>query len=178
MTERVRVAETERLTLTRPHADDGPAVFAVHGDPATNLHNPDGPHRSLDESEACLEGWLDDWVRDGVGYCAVALRGQPEAVIGFAGVRVSRLEGEDVLNLYYRFVPSAWGRGFAGEAARAALDFACPLFPDTAVVALIREDNTSSGRLAERLGLQAGGDRDAAGRLIYRLPATARLTRL
>lgn len=177
MTERVLVAEAQRLLLMRPHVDDGPVVFAVHGDPATNLHNPHGPHRSLDESEACLRGWLADWVRDGVGYCAVASRGEPEALIGFAGVRVSRREGEEVLNLSYRFRPSAWGQGFAEEAARAALKFACPLFPDTDVVALIREDNMPSRRRAERLGLQPAGGRDPAGRSVYRLPATTRLTR-
>ncbi|MFD7924019.1 GNAT family N-acetyltransferase [Streptomyces sp. NPDC059740] len=162
----------------RPHAEDSPAVFAVHGDPATNLHNPHGPHRSLDESEACLKDWLADWDRFGIGYCAVAPRDQPEDVIGFAGVRVGRLEDEEVLNLYYRFRPSSWGQGFAGEAARAALKLACPLFVDHPVVALIRESNMSSRRLAERLGFQACDGRDPAGRHIFRIPAAAWLMRL
>ena len=117
----------------------------------------------------CLRDWLAHWARAGIGYCAVARCGEPEVVIGFAGVRISRLDGEDVLNLYYGFGPSAWGQGLAGEAATAALESAWRLFPDTAVVALIRPSNISFGRLAERLGFQDSGNRDAAGRRVQAL---------
>jgi ribosomal-protein-alanine N-acetyltransferase len=161
---RSQVSETDRLILMRPDPSDAPAVFAVHGDPATNLHNPHGPHRSLDESEAFLQTMLADWTRDGIGYCAVARREDPETIIGFSGTRVGHIAGKPMLNLYYRFTPSSWGRGFAEEAARSALDLARSLFPDTPVVARIREDNMPSRRLAERLGFDSShGTRDAEG---------------
>ncbi|MDH6113880.1 ribosomal-protein-alanine N-acetyltransferase [Kitasatospora sp. MAP12-15] len=177
MPTRSQVAETDRLILARPDPSDAPAVFAVHGDPATNLHNPHGPHRSLDESEAFLQTMLADWTRDSIGYCAVTRREDPGTVIGFAGIRVSQIEGKRVLNLYYRFTPSSWGYGFAGEAARTALGLARSLFPDTPVVALIREDNLPSRRLAERLGFESShGSRDAEGRCVHVLSSPGCLT--
>lgn len=172
VTARTIVAETERLLLTRPQDDDVEAVFAVHGDPETNRYNPHGPHRDRAESRAMLDGFLTQWTRDGVGYCAVATREEPGVVIGFAGVCLNTLDDERVFNVYYRFRPTAWGLGYAAEAARAALAEAVPRFPGVPVTALIHPDNLPSRRLAERLGLAPDPDGrvDHEDRLIHRIP--------
>ncbi|MBC3841080.1 GNAT family N-acetyltransferase [Streptacidiphilus sp. 4-A2] len=171
LVERVGVVQTERLLLLRLQDGDAAAVFAVHGDPATNAYNPNGPHRSPAQSEAVLRVWLADWERDGIGYCLVVPRGNPAEVSGFSGLRVIELGGERVLNLYYRFVPSAWGRGLAAEAARAGLELAGRTLPELPVVALIGVDNLPSQRLARRLGFATDGTVDSENRYIYRLPS-------
>ena len=172
MRTRTPVTTTPRLLLTRPHPDDSDWVFAIHGDPATNQHNPHGPHASIQDSTRFLTSMLADWERDAIGYCAVTTRQDPTTVIGFAGTRLSDLAGDRVLNLYYRFTPTTWGQGIAQEAAHAALDLARTRFPTSAVVALIRADNQPSKRLAERLGLHPTHTRDTAGRDIWRLSPT------
>lgn len=170
-TARTVVAVSERLVLTRPQEGDLEAVFAIHGDPETNRYNPHGPQRDRAEGREMLDGFVADWVRDGVGYCAVATREDPGTVIGFAGLYLHTLDGERVFNLYYRFRPSAWGLGFAAEAARAAMAEALPRFPGVPVVALIHADNLPSRRLAERLGLVADPDgrTDEEERVIHRM---------
>ena len=59
---------TARLVLRRLQSKDGPAIFRVHGDPATNLYNPYGPHPDLATSEEmlreCLQHWGHLWLRD------------------------------------------------------------------------------------------------------------------
>jgi RimJ/RimL family protein N-acetyltransferase len=45
-----------------------------------------------------------------------------------------------------------WGRGFATEAARRALEFAFEVLGREHVISLIRPDNVASVRVAERLG--------------------------
>ena len=52
---------TPRLMLRHLRVGDGPAMFAVHGDPATNLYNPAGPHSDLAISEEMLQECLQDW---------------------------------------------------------------------------------------------------------------------
>jgi [ribosomal protein S5]-alanine N-acetyltransferase len=42
---------TQRLILCCLCVEDGSAMFAVHGDPATNLYNPAGPHPDVATSE-------------------------------------------------------------------------------------------------------------------------------
>ncbi|MEY9940443.1 GNAT family N-acetyltransferase [Streptacidiphilus sp. MAP5-3] len=164
------VIRTERLQLFRPTADDLAVAVAVHSAPETNRHNPHGP-TPPDACERWLHAWIEEWDRLGVGYFSVGL---DDEIVGFAGVKFApiRIAGRDeftAFNLYYRFRPAAWGRGFAAEAAGAALEYARPLHPDVPVYALIRDDNTPSLRLAARLGLQATGEVDSAGRGVHLL---------
>jgi len=73
----------------------------------------------------------------------------------------------------WRLDPEVWGRGFATEAARAALahGFSSPALDD--VVSIYQPDNESSGRVMARLGMRFDRDtrhptRDLALR-VYRL---------
>ena len=150
---------TERLVLRRPRPTDGPAMFGIHGDPATNQHNPHGPDPDLATSEEKLQSWLRHWEEMGFGYWAVTLL-QPENIIGFGGVEHRVWRERDILNLYYRFTPSAWGHGYATEVARTAVALAQKHLPQWPVVARTRERNIASIRTAERAGLSRRPDLD------------------
>ncbi len=152
---------TARLILRRPREDDGSAMFAVHGDPATNLHNPAGPDLDLATSEETLRGWLRRWNDDGFGYWTVLLPGvlgAGEKIVGFGGVTRLAWREREALNLYYRLTPSAWGQGYAGELARTAVDLARAYLPHLPVIARMRASNTASQRTAARAGLERRPD--------------------
>jgi len=150
---------TQRLMLRRLRAGDGPAMFAVHGDPATNLYNPAGPHPDLATSEEMLRQCLQHWQVYGFGYWAVT-HPHEENIIGFGGVEHLVWRHRDVLNLYYRFTPSAWGNGYATELARAAVALAQEHLPSWPVIARTRVENIASIRTAERAGLLRHSDLD------------------
>jgi ribosomal-protein-alanine N-acetyltransferase len=150
---------TPRLVLRRLRMEDGPAMFAVHGDPATNLYNPAGPHRDLGTSEEMLRSCLHHWEVYGFGYWAVTLL-QEGNIIGFGGVEHRVWREREVLNLYYRFTPSAWGQGYASELARTAVSLARAHLPPWPVIARVRPANTASIRTAERAGLVRRPDLD------------------
>jgi ribosomal-protein-alanine N-acetyltransferase len=67
------------------------------------------------------------------------------------------------MNLVYRFVPEVWGRGFATEAAAAAVSWALALMPAETVVARIRPDNRLSQNVALKVGLQRDAAMDCKG---------------
>ncbi len=69
-------------------------------------------------------------------------------------MRHSEEAGEEVLNLYYRFAPESQGKGYAKEAAAAAITNARERFPQLPVVAIIDSANEASISLALKLGLQ------------------------
>jgi RimJ/RimL family protein N-acetyltransferase len=165
------VAETVtpgRLTLRRPRADDVDAVFRIHGDPRTNRHNPDGPQRDRREAEAMLAFFLAHWDEHGFGYWAV--EDETGSVIGFGGLmRRPRGDGE-VLNLYYRFAPEAWGRGYATEVALAAVGLARSLPAALPVIAKTRPTNEAAKRVALRAGLVRRPDLDHGGFAVFVLP--------
>ncbi len=150
---------TARLVLRRLQPIDGPAIFRVHGDPATNLYNPTGPHPDLATSEEMLRECLHHWEVYGFGVWAVTLV-QEEKIIGFGGVEHRIWRERDVLNLYYRFTPSAWGQGYASELARTAVTLARKYFPQWPVIARTRAKNTASIRTAKRAGLVRRPDLD------------------
>src|SRR5689334_13440733 len=139
---------TDRLRLRRVVAGDLVAALAIMGDPETNRYNPDGvPAPSVTAGQ--LVEWQRQWATDGIGYWAVELRGE---VIGFGGLRTHDLDGETTLNLFYRFAPAHWGRGYAPEMGRAAVEWAAGAWPDRPVVILTDLDNEPSQRVAEKLG--------------------------
>lgn len=154
---------TSRLCLRRPTGADAEAVAEIQGDPATNAFNPSGPAGD-EEAAAMLESWIVDWDRDGIGYWMVR-EGCDEPAIGVAGVRHSGDADADraVYNLYYRFRPDAWGKGLAREAGEAAVEAAANRDPSAVVIAVIREDNVPSVRVATSLGLTVDGTAEHNG---------------
>ncbi len=60
---------------------------------------------------------LDRWESDGFDY-GVVEETNTRTGIGVGGLRRKSLDGEQVLNLYYRLAGAAHGRGLASEAAR------------------------------------------------------------
>jgi RimJ/RimL family protein N-acetyltransferase len=139
------------------------ALVVIHGDPRTNEHNPSGPLLDAAAGRRLLERWQRDWAERGIGYWAVDADGL--GTVGFAGVRYLDTPERPVFNLYYRFIPAAWGRGYATAVAAVALAAAAGHDPDTPVIARMQPRNGSSERVAIRIGLRHVGQ-DPEGRLV------------
>lgn len=128
MTRPIEGYDTARLVLRRPTMADLDEFFAIDGDPLTHLHNPAGPHTTIELSAMRLQSYIQDWDASGIGYWIIELK--PDGgTIGITGLRPVEVLGREVLNLYYRFRPSARGMGYATEAARTAMDVAQGLRP-------------------------------------------------
>ncbi|WP_409185489.1 GNAT family N-acetyltransferase [Amycolatopsis sp. VS8301801F10] len=147
---------TERLVLRDFVETDRQAVVEIETDPETNRHT----SRPSDAAtvHVTFDSWLEHWARFGYGYLAVRERGPDSAagadVIGMTGVRNREFRGEKVLNLAYRFRPSAWGKGYAIEAARAALRWAEREIPAIPVLISVSATNAPSLRVVEKLGFE------------------------
>jgi [ribosomal protein S5]-alanine N-acetyltransferase len=164
MADRVWRAErrTARLLLRRPTEDDIGVLFAIHADPDTNRFNPAGPMTVIEQAARRFREWDRQWRDHGFGYWAVSeLAGAEDQVIGFAGIRYGSWRQRSVLNLYYRFTPSTWGRGFATEAATEAVDLWQSGLTADPVVAYTRPDNLASQRTALKAGLERRPDLDS-----------------
>jgi RimJ/RimL family protein N-acetyltransferase len=141
--------ETGRLLLRPPHEADRQAMVDIHTDPRTNRFHPDPP--DVSRASELFTSWLAHWAEHGFGYFTVTEAGGTE-VIGVCGVRTREFHGEKVLNLGYRFRPSAWGKGYAVEAGRAVLEWCAREQASLPVLASVSVANKPSLRVAERLG--------------------------
>jgi RimJ/RimL family protein N-acetyltransferase len=157
---------SENLLLRMPKPEDLRDVFSIESDPATNKYRPAGSMKDLNEAKETLERWRNDWFTYGYGYWSVVLPSHAE-VIGIGGIARDRWKEQDVLNLYYRFSPNAWGHGYATELARIAVNMADEHLPDLPVIARIRFVNTPSRRVAERIGLRHCPELDSAEHMVF-----------
>jgi len=144
---------SKRLLLRRPNDGDLPAIYAIHADPETNRYNPSGPDTE-EGARRKLDKWREHWETHGFGYWAICLAEAPHEVIGFGGIMRSVVGARHGLNLYFRFKPQAWGKGYAGEMAQAALHLAFDELGETEVLAKTRPTNLPSRKSLERLGLR------------------------
>lgn len=151
-------ARTARLTLRAPGATDLAPVYRIHHDPATNAFNPAGPDPDEAASAVRLREWQQHWQDFGFGYWTVESEG---VVVGFGGLRHARWLHRPVLNLYYRFGPEAWGRGYAAEMATHAVRSAEGAGPALPVIARTKAENLPSQKTALAAGLVRRPDLDA-----------------
>ena len=151
-----------RLSLRRPTAADIDAIFEIQGDPRACLHNPSDCLTRREGAEELYRRWDDQWERCGYGYWIVRRRGSDQ-VLGFSGIKPMELNGLKILNLFYRFAPSAWGRGFASEAASEVAAWASRQGPDLPLIARVRPGNVASQRVAVRAGLIRAVHLDTTG---------------
>lgn len=153
---------TDRLRLTQPVATDAPGVFAILGDQRTVERNPSDALEDLNEAAGLVARWVRHWDEHGFGYWCVREPGS-DRIIGYAGVKRMPIQERPALNLVYRFVPDAWGRGFATEAASAVLSRAMDEMPTETIVARVRPDNRPSQNVALKVGLQRDATMDCQG---------------
>lgn len=83
-------------------------------------------------------------------------------LIGDCGIQL--LEGGPDVELGFHLRPSAWGRGYATEAARACLDAAFAGLGLEEVIAIVAPGNAASVRVLEKIGMRPAGERQAVGR--------------
>ncbi len=101
---------------------------------------------------------IEHWAQHGFGFFAVESResGWVGRLIGFVGVAHPTYLPELAHRpeLGWRLTPEVWGRGLAGEGARAARDHAFAVLELAELISVIHPDNARSRRLASRLGMQ------------------------
>lgn len=147
------------LRYRRVASGDTDAVHALHGDPATNLHNPYGASPTPEASRERLEDWIAHWDGHGFGYELVESQRE---LVGICGVRLDHWRGNDVLNLYWRLMPAFQGRGLAAELGAHALNAARAAATGLPIVARMLPANVASARVAERLGMVRAPHLDGA----------------
>ncbi|MFU8853225.1 GNAT family N-acetyltransferase [Micromonospora sp. SL1-18] len=151
---------TSRLSLRRPTPADIDLIHAVHRDPRTCAHNPADMLDTRADAEDLYRRWDDHWQRWGFGYWVIH---SGRSGLGFCGMKLMRLKDQDVLNLFYRLDPVAWGEGVATEAAMAVVGWASAHRPDHPVIARVRPENAASQRVAVKAGLHRAEHLDTQG---------------
>jgi RimJ/RimL family protein N-acetyltransferase len=139
--------ETERLLLRPWRAEDAAPFASLMADPAVAQFI--GGPLSAHDAWRKLSGFVGHWHLLGYGRWALSLEAESD-FIGYAGIDYSPAKPEPELN--WALLKSAQKRGYATEAARAALSYAFSEAKIRALISLIAPDNQPSLSVANRLG--------------------------
>ncbi len=160
MTERsgVPVRHTRRLVLRAFGEADRDPFAALNRDPEVVRHL-QGP-LSRERSDAFVDRIAACWDERGYGLWALGLRETGEFV-GYTGLwPADFLPSGPGVEVGWRLARSAWGRGYAPEAAREALRHGFEEVGLPEVVSFTAVGNTASLRVMEKIGLRRDPARD------------------
>jgi RimJ/RimL family protein N-acetyltransferase len=160
--------ETDRLTLRMLRESDLDAYAEMCADPQVMRYIGDGQPLVRPVAWRNLAMMVGHWSLRGYGLWAAQDRSSGALVgrIGFWNP-----EAWPGFELGWMLRRSAWGRGYATEGARAALQFAFTRLEQPYVISLIHPENAASIRVARRLGEHLLGATEVQGKpaLVYRI---------
>ena len=141
------VIETPRLILRPPRAEDLEPWVAFHADETVMRFLGGVQGREMTWRAVCTMAGA--WPIRGFSMFSVIEKD--------SGQWIGRLgpwqpEGWPGTEVGWGLVRSAWGKGYAEEGARAAIDYAVDILGWTEIIHTILPGNTGSIRLAEKLG--------------------------
>ena len=153
------IYETERLVVRDLDDGDAEALYEMHRRDEVMRWLDRTPSTGVAEELARLDRWRA--VREGpYGFFAIVER-STERVVGVLVFKpFAHLPHVD---LGWRLNPDVWGRGYATEAARGAVERAFTTLGLDEVAAVTLPDNARSRAVMERLGMTYAGDVVHAG---------------
>jgi len=148
----VPTIETPRLILRDWRDSDVEAYVQMNADPRVTKFFPHRYTRERSETTAAMI--REQLARNGYGWWAVEVRGGTP----FAGVIALQAVPfqapfTPANEIGWRFAFEHWGKGYATEGARAALEFAFDELKWPEVIAFTAASNIRSQRVMERLGM-------------------------
>jgi len=148
----VAVLTTERLCLRAWTEGDLEPFAALNADPRVMAHFPKCLDRA--ESDALVARVRDHFDRRGFGWWAVEAPGTA-SFIGFVGLSVPSFQAPftPCVEIGWRLAAAYWGRGYATEAARAALRFGFDDVGLEEIVSFTVPANLPSRSVVARLGM-------------------------
>jgi len=165
--------ETPRLALRPCRDDDLDDWLAMDLDPLVARFIWGAPPEPEQHREALQRRIAGGWPEMG-GLWVVEQRAAP-GFLGWCGL--FPLEETGLIEIGYRYLPKAWGRGIATEAAACVLVEGFRAFVFDPIVAVSHPDNRASHRVLDKIGLRRRTDAVHYGQTVafFRLTRSAYL---
>lgn len=145
-----KILETPRLYLREFTIDDAQLLIDLNNNPNVIRYTGDGPVKDLEEAKRILTDIIFPQYKNKLGRWAVHLKSNDE-FIGWCGLKF--IEENNEIDLGYRFFENNWGKGYASESAKAALDYGVNILKLKNIIARAAKDNVASINVLKKLGM-------------------------
>lgn len=163
--------ETARCHCRLAVEADRQMLKALYSDQRTSQFNPAESDISDDAIDGRIQQWRAHWEEYGFGIWIIErkLEDGEHKIIGVGGVGMRDFDGENLPNVWYRFFPDNWGRGFASEFTGACVAWLRTETKLRSVFALVHPQNLASLRVLQKLGMDIEGELQLAQQKSLRL---------
>lgn len=146
------IASTEELIIREFTEQDLFPLALVCSHPEVMKFSRNRKPLTLQETKEALERIFDSYQKKGWGLWAVIDK-DDYVLIGYCGLQMQEVDGEQYVELGYRLAHSYWGQGFATQAACAVRDYAFDTLGMNSIISIIEPENSASIRVAQKVGM-------------------------
>ncbi|WP_255153995.1 GNAT family N-acetyltransferase [Ferruginibacter sp. HRS2-29] len=149
-------AETPRLILREIEMTDDADMFEMDSDPEVHLYIENKPVDSIEKIREVIGMLRSQQQQFGTARWAVVDKKTNEW-LGWCGLKYFNQPLNGHINFYelgYRFKKKHWGKGYATEASRAAIDFGFETFDVESIYAITDPKNENSVKVLRKSGFE------------------------
>lgn len=148
--------ETPRLIIREFEPNDAAALFEMDRDPEVHKYLGNTPYTNIQQSRTYIKKTREQYATDGISRWALINKTTGE-LIGRTGFKLIQENTNGHVNYYdfgFRNRRKYWRKGYAFEAAQAALNYGINTLKLKDIYAMTHVDNTGTAYLLRKLGFE------------------------
>ncbi len=151
------IIETERLLIRKIDISDKKGMYLLDSDPEVHRYLGAKPISHEEEALTYIEFIQQQYHENGIARWAVIEKETGEFIgwTGFKLITNTINAHTNYLDVGYRFIKSAWGKGYATECGKACMEYAKKHLARYELHAMTEIGNSNSKKVLEKLGFEA-----------------------
>lgn len=148
--------ETERLILREILPTDEEGIFKLNSDPEVLQYLDEEEFTTIEQSREHIDAIRQQYIANGIGRWAVINKAD-QKFIGWAGLKYRKETFMGLNGFYdlgYRIIKKYWGKGYATEASKAAVEYAFHTLKLKELYAMADTRNIASRKILEKVGMK------------------------
>ena len=149
------IFETPRLILRQFTEADASLILELNSDPEIVKYVHEPTLKTLEQAEKILQDIILPQYKNNLGRWAIHIKGSNE-FIGWCGLKF--LPESEEIDLGYRLMQKAWGKGHATEAAQHTLEHGFRALNLKLITGRAHIENSASIKVLEKIGMDFIGE--------------------
>ncbi len=145
------IFETPRLFLRQFVEEDAPLIYQLNSDPEVLKYVHEPVLENEEQARDIITNIILPQYKNNLGRWATHTKNDNK-FIGWCGLK--HLHGNDIIDLGYRFMKTAWGKGFATEAAQYTMEYGFKILNLHTITGRAHVGNIASQKVLEKIGMK------------------------
>lgn len=152
----MEIIETDRLYFREILESDDSCIFELDNDILVHQFLGNKPIKSIMEARKVIQFIRQQYAENGIGRLAL-IEKETNEFVGWGGFKLITNEVNGYQNYHdlgYRFIRRYWGRGYATESSKAAIEYGFSKLKISEIYAIADTRNVQSKKVLEKCGFE------------------------